>query len=82
MLPYPKIYKARTVKGELPTEDEYLREIGKAIAQWDKELRSQENFNVYACAMEYKVSNLLRAGNTKDAFLASVRKEMLKEKKQ
>lgn len=75
------LYRAVIVQGQLPAEDDYFREIGEAIAKWDEELRSQKDFNVYAHALEYKISTLLEAGNSKDVFLESIRSELLKEAK-
>lgn len=76
------LYKAEIVQGQLPAEDDFFREIGEAIAKWDDEFRTQKDFNVYAHALENKISTLLEAGNSKDVFLESIRSELLKETKE
>lgn len=70
------LYGAQKVQSSLPSEDEYFREIGDAIALWDTEWRKQEDFNEYSHALGHKVWTLLEKGNTKDEFLASIRAEM------
>lgn len=72
------LYSAQKIQSSLPSEDEYFREIGNAIAIWDAELRKQEDFNEYAHVLEHKVWTLLEKGNMKDEFLALIRAELQK----
>ena len=70
------LYGVRKVQRSLSANDEYFREIGDAIALWNAELREQEDFNEHSYALENMVWSLLDKGNTKDAFMDSVRIEL------